>query len=144
MKSCLAVLLLVSLTACAPSDNDPTAASRLTGHWLSASGNVVVEVAPCDAAQGGTRLCGTITRVLANRSMSAPGQSMGDRDDTGLRIMTGFVPAGGDAFRGRLLNRETGRVYDCILRPGGPGEMVVRPYLLVSLIGQTQVWHRQS
>jgi uncharacterized protein (DUF2147 family) len=144
MKPGRAMILLLSLTACDPPASDPAAASRLVGHWLSASGNVEVEVAPCDAAKGGTPLCGTITRVLANQSMSGSGQSMGERNDTGLRIMTDFVPAGGDAFRGRLLNRETGKVYDCVLRPGGAGEMVVHPYVLVSWFGQTQLWHRQS
>jgi uncharacterized protein (DUF2147 family) len=72
--------------------------------------------------------------------MSVAGQSMGGRNDTGLRILTDFVPAGGG---GRLLNRETGKLYDCIVRAGGTDEMVVRRYILVSLFGQSQVGHRQ-
>jgi uncharacterized protein (DUF2147 family) len=143
MKTHITALFLVCLTACAASAGDPAAASRLTGHWLAASGNVEVEVAACDPAKGGTPLCGTITRVLSNQSMSGSGQSMGDRNDTGLRILTDFVPAGGDSFQGHLLNRETGKVYDCILRPGETDEMVVRPYVFVSLFGQTQIWHRR-
>jgi uncharacterized protein (DUF2147 family) len=141
MKRCLAILLLTALATCAAADSDPAAASRLVGNWLSASGNVEVEIARCEPQDA--RLCGTITRVLSNQSMSGSGQSMGNHDDRGLRILTDFAPAGGDAFRGHILNRENGKVYDCIIRPGGPDEMVVRPYVLFPLFGQTQTWHRQ-
>jgi hypothetical protein len=41
------------------------AASPPTGRWLTESGNLEVVVAPCAAD-----LCGTVARVLANRSMS--------------------------------------------------------------------------
>jgi uncharacterized protein (DUF2147 family) len=133
-----AALLVACLAACAPAANDPAARERLLGHWLSASGNVEVEIAPC-----GDKICGTITQVLANRSMSGTGQGMSRADDTGLRILSDFTPAGGDQFVGRILNRENGKVYDCELRPGGPDELIVRPYVLISLFGQTQVWHRR-
>ncbi len=144
MKRHLAAVFVVSslvaaLGACTPAADDPTARAQLLGRWLAASGNIEVEVAPC-----GETLCGTIVRVLSNRSMSGSGQIVGNTDDTGLRILSGFVQAGGDRFVGRILNRENGKIYDCELRPGGPGEMIVRPYVLMTLFGQTQVWHRQS
>lgn len=141
MKRCLVILLFGALAACGPADNDPAAVSRLTGNWLAASGNVEVEIAKCGPQS--QQLCGTITRVLANQSMSGSAKNMGDRDDRGLRILTDFAPAGGDTFQGHILNRENGKVYDCILRSGGPDEIVVRPYVLLPLFGKTQLWQRR-
>lgn len=57
--------------------------------------------------------------------------------------MSDFTPAGGDTFQGRIVNREIGKVHDCIPRPGGVDEMMVLPCVPVSLFGQTQIWHRQ-
>ena len=139
MKRYPVIALLAVVTACA-TGQDPAAASRLMGHWLSASGNVEVEIGTCEV--NNPRLCGTITRVLANQSMSRPGLTMSNHDDTGLRILSDFTPAGGDTFQGSILNRETGKVYDCVIQPHGAEEMVVRPYVLVTLFGQSQTWHR--
>lgn len=143
MKLPIATLLLVCLAAHAgdAADSDPRA--RLMGHWLAASGNVEVEIAAREPPPDASRLCGKITRVLANSSMSGSGQTMSERNDVGLQISADFAEAGGDRFPGRILNRENGKVYNCIPRPGAEGEMLVRPYVLVSLFRQTQIWHRQ-
>jgi uncharacterized protein (DUF2147 family) len=136
MKRYLTAVLLVALTACSAA-NDPTAESRVTGNFLAGSGNIEVRIARCGAA-----ICGTITRVLTNRTMGGSGESTGEHNDVGLQILTGFAPAGDDTFQGHILNRENGKVYECIIRAGGPGELVVRPYVVVSWFGQTQLWHR--
>jgi uncharacterized protein (DUF2147 family) len=114
------------------------------GYWISASGNVEVEIAPCDSNASDARPRGKITRILANRSMSESGEamSMTGFDDTGPRILTDFAPAGGDTFQGHLLNRENGKIYDCIPRPGSADEMIVHPYVLMALFGSTRIWHR--
>ena len=39
------------------------------GRWITESGNLEVNIAPCNPA-GGNALCGKVVRVLANRSMS--------------------------------------------------------------------------
>jgi uncharacterized protein (DUF2147 family) len=140
MQRCFAVVLLAAVAGCDPTGNDPAAATHLMGNWLSASGNVEVEIARCEPQ--GKPLCGTIARVLSNQSMSGSGQSMGARDDKGLQILIGFVPGGDDTFRGRILNRENGKIYDCIVSLGAADEMLVRPYVLFPLFGQTQIWHR--
>ena len=109
------------------------------GRWLSGSGNVVVQIAPC-----GPVLCGTIVKVLANNAMDggapmAPGPGGG----VGLKIMTDFKPGGPSRWVGRLYNRQTGKTYDCQLSGIGPAQMTVRPYVLLPLIGKTQVWRRE-
>jgi uncharacterized protein (DUF2147 family) len=143
VKLAIATFLLVCLAAHTGGAAGPDPRAWLTGHWLAASGNVEVEIAACEPPLDASRLCGKITRVLANTSMSGSGQTMSERNDVGLQILSDFAAAGGDSFQGRILNRENGKVYDCILRPGAEGEMVVRPYVLVSLFGKTQTWHGQ-
>jgi uncharacterized protein (DUF2147 family) len=121
------------------------------GRYLTASGNLEVQVADCGAA-----LCGTVTRVIANHSMSRPGEAMpaaGARDPMGLALLTGFVPtehapaaAGGAPqpvqWRGEIYNRENGKTYSCLLSQDARGDLVVRPYVGLPLLGRTQVWQR--
>ena len=60
MKGALVSLLLCVLASTAYGQ---------TGRWITASGNLEIEIAPC-----GQALCGTVVRVLANNSMSSSGK----------------------------------------------------------------------
>ena len=111
------------------------------GHWITESGNLEVEIAPC-----GDALCGTVTRVIANRSMSAPGQDMDAADKRpalGMRILTGLRPSGDDgALAGEIYNRENAKTYSVRLTMDGPQQLLVRPYVGLPLLGKTQLWRR--
>jgi len=109
------------------------------GRWVTASGNVVVAIAPC---AGG--LCGTIDRVLANRSMAHPGQAMAAAPGVGLKILTGLKPDGAGRWTGHIYNRENGRTYDCQVTVADAGHLTVRPFVGLPLFGQTQVWRRAA
>lgn len=135
---------------------DPAQAQRpaVLGRWLTASGNLEVEIAPC-----GEALCGTVTRVLGNRSMArgaAPGaemQPVDTRPALGMQILRGLTLAGGDDARaadarwfGEIYNRENGQTYRCRVQldatEGQGATLVVRPYVLTTWFGQTQLWRR--
>lgn len=120
------------------------------GLWLTASGNLEVRVEPCGAA-----LCGSVARVIANRSMSRPGEAMAADAlpaQPGLRILSDFTPSardttpeGGSAvteWRGRIFNRENGKTYDCLMSLGPAGELRLRAYVGLPLFGRTQAWQR--
>lgn len=109
------------------------------GRWVTASGNVVVAIAPC-----GPALCGTIDRVLANHSMAHPGEAMGALPGVGLKILTGLAADGPGRWSGRIYNREDGRTYDCQVSLGEAGHLVVRPYVGLPVFGRTQVWRRAA
>lgn len=124
-------------TACEP------APPRLEGRYVTASGNLEVELAPCAAVW-----CGTVTKVIANRSMTRSGENMQPADPRpplGMRILT-EVHARGDAadgtWHGTLYNRENAKSYPCNLRLDEHGDLVLRIYVGLPLFGQTQVWHR--
>lgn len=107
------------------------------GRWLTASGNVEVEVAPC-----GEALCGTIVRVLANRSMSMPGATMAGAPGLGVKVLSALRPAGEGRWIGRLYNRENGKTYDCLVTLPADGQMEVRGYVGAPAFGQSQIWTR--
>ena len=69
---------------------------------------LIVDVEPC-----GPALCGTIVKVLANRSMDGGAAPMAaNTPGVGLKILTGFQRQGDGAWTGRLYNRENGKTYD--------------------------------
>jgi uncharacterized protein (DUF2147 family) len=109
------------------------------GRWLSGNGNVIVQIAPC-----GPALCGTIVKVLANRSMDTGAAPMAaNTPGVGLKIMTGFRPQGAGHWVGRLYNRQNGKTYDSEISLASPDRMNVRAYVVLPIIGKSQVWRRQ-
>ena len=113
------------------------AAPEIGGRWLTASGNLEVEIAPC-----GAELCGTVARVVANHSMSDPTKEMADRPALGLAILTGFTPAGAGEWEGQIYDREHDKTYRCVMWLDESGQLEVRPYIGIHLIGKTQRWTR--
>lgn len=112
------------------------------GRWITESGNLEVDIAAC-----GDALCGTVTRVMANRSMSAPGQEMEAADKRpalGMKILTGLRASGDGTLTGDIYNRENAKTYSVRLTMDGPQQMLVRPYVGIPLFGKTQLWLRAS
>jgi uncharacterized protein (DUF2147 family) len=115
------------------------------GRYLTQSGNFEVELAPC-----GDALCGKVSKVIANHSMSRPGEAMqaaDARDPTGLQLLLNFVADGDGAsaptqWRGEIYNRENGKTYACLMSLDERGDLVLRPYVGLPLFGKTQVWQR--
>jgi len=146
----IAALALSLVPAASLAGTEPGAASPL-GRWLTASGNFEVEVAPC-----GDALCGTVVRVLANRSMSRPGEEMkaaDSRDPMGMRILSDLVPSeyedvGGKrapvAWKGQIYNREDAKTYRCIMRVGDDGTLLLRGYVGLPWFGRTSAWTRPA
>src|ERR1700741_582286 len=130
----LPALALALLALPAPA---PAAAADPTGRWRSASGNVEGEIAPCGAA-----LCGTIVRVLSNKSMADPTVERTDLPGLGLVVLSNFLPAGDGSFEGFIYNRENRKTYSCSLSLESPDRLALHPYVGISLLGQTQVWTR--
>ncbi len=130
MKYAMICLLLCLCTA---------PAQAQTGRWLTESGNLEIEIAPC-----GQALCGTAVRVLANISMSAPGTSMGDRPALGLKILQDFTSSGDGTWAGHIYDRENGKTYRCRMKELSSDQLEVHPYVGLPLFGHSQIWHRVS
>ena len=135
MKTRLVLLAL----AFAPMAFAQPASSQL-GRWVTESGNLEVDVAAC-----GDAFCGTVVRVLANRSMSTPGADMAPADAKpalGMKILTDLRPAGTGEWKGEIYNRENGKTYSALLSVPAPDQLLIRAYLGLPVFGKTQVWRR--
>lgn len=131
--------IAVSAAFLAPPAQAAAAPAQL-GRWITQSGNLEVDIAPC-----GTALCGTVVRVIANNSMSAPGTVMAAADQQsplGKNILSDFVPSGDAEWKGHIYNRENGETYDCLMSLAGPDELKIRPYKGMPMFGKTQLWRR--
>lgn len=113
------------------------------GRWITESGNLEVEIARC-----GPAWCGTVSRVLGNRSMSMSGREMNPADARpalGMTILSGLTPAGDPtSLHGEIYNRENAKTYSVRLALDSPQQMAVRAYLGLPLFGKTQVWQRAA
>ncbi len=106
------------------------------GTWLTQSGNLEVEIAPCADA-----FCGTVVKVLTERAMSGPGVVLKDtRPALGMKLLTDFKSSDGKEWKGRIYNRENGETYDCILSMAITGELKVHGYKGLRIFGKTQTW----
>jgi uncharacterized protein (DUF2147 family) len=136
LRLCTITLGLVLVATHASADDGLTG----LGHWITETGNYEVDIAPC-----GPALCGTIVRVLGNRSMIDPGVEMTSPDPRpalGMQILTDLVPAGEHAWTGSIYNRENAKTYSCVVTLLNPGELRVRGYVGLPIFGRTSIWHR--
>lgn len=124
-------------------DNSAKTADRTQepiGRWLTESGNLEVDLAPC-----GDGLCGTVARVISDRSMSGAKPAAAPADAPallGLKILKDFVPSGKNEWKGQIYNRDEGKNYDCVMTFVPPDQLNVRGYKMIPLFGKTQVWRR--
>ncbi|KRD21996.1 hypothetical protein ASE39_06270 [Acidovorax sp. Root267] len=147
-------------TALAASASVPHPQAPL-GRWITESGNLEVDVAPCatdakntatsiSAKPGGSpTLCGKVVRVLAHRSMSAPGTDMAAADARpalGMTLLSGLRDTGSGSgdYQGEIYNRENAKTYRATLTPAEPDQLLVRAYVGIPLFGKTQVWRRPA
>ena len=108
------------------------------GRWLTDNGNLEVEIGRC-----GEALCGTVVKVLANRSMSGGGEMVAadNRSPLGMTVLKDFKAAGGE-WRGEIYNRENAKTYSCRISLSAPDQLTVRPYVGLPLFGKTLTWTR--
>jgi len=134
-------LLAIAFGVVSGCDAAPAAAGATApnGLWLTESGNLQIELAPC-----GEALCGKVTKVLGNRSMAGPGPSTAPAATPGLEILKDMKPTGNGAFRGSIYNRENGKTYDCEIRSLSADRLKVRAYKFFTVFGKTQIWTRVS
>ncbi|CAN5839083.1 hypothetical protein BH11PSE3_BH11PSE3_04930 [soil metagenome] len=134
----LAVLWLSLVPAFAQSTTSGGAEGPL-GHWLTDNGNLEIEIALC-----GQAYCGTVTKVLANRSMSGGADMTGadNRSPLGMTILKNFVPSAAGEWQGEIYNRENGKTYSCKISLAAPDQLAVRAYVGLPLFGKTLVWTR--
>jgi uncharacterized protein (DUF2147 family) len=134
MKLLLTLMALATVPAAFAQSTFPQ-----QGRWITESGNLEVDIAPC-----GEAFCGTVVKVLANRSMSGGGELVqaDPRPVMGMKLLHDLRPAGDGELKGEIYNRENGKNYSTLLSVAGPNQLVVHSYVVLPIFGKTQVWKR--
>ncbi len=135
-------LALASIDAHAQSQ--PTATPE-SGRWITQSGNLEIEIAPCGAAW-----CGTVVRVIADKVMGeamAPPVVAGvpaPPSPMGKQILFDLQPLAGGGYSGKIYNRGDQQTYHSLVAADGPDQLKLTIYAQVPAQGIVQRWQRAA
>ena len=134
MRLSLNALAIALLLAAAPAS-----AAGLEGVWLTATHDGVIAIAPCAAD-----LCGRIVGMGQTRRPdgSLPADPQG-HPMCGLTILRAAAD-GPDRWAGDIIDPQTGTSWQCTLHLDEAGHLLLRGYVLLPLLGQTQTWTRYT
>ena len=141
------VALLLAVAAGAPARAD---APSPVGRWLVQDRRAVIEVFAC-----GPKFCGRI--VWQQQPLDPDGTVSLDRHNPdpalrghplcNLQMMAGFTPTQGSPGEwqdGSIYDPESGNSYSASLRLKEADTLLLRGYIVISLLGETQTWTRDT
>ena len=130
---CRAVMLVIGMIA-SPALAEPADGPR--GSWATANGHSVVAIEPC-----GDALCGRIVGIDRAPTEPMPTDVRG-RSQCGLTIITNERPAGDGAWLGDVTDPRDGATYNAKLWLDASGDLHLRGYIGIPLLGATQTWRK--
>jgi len=133
---CLVVLAGV-LASSGTAAQDRRVNRSALGLWQTQGGGVI-EILRC-----GRGLCGRIVGIPRTPSDPIPKDSAG-RSQCGLMIMTLVAEEQDGSWSGQITDPRDGAQYHAKLWVDDRGSLHVRGYILLPLLGQTQIWHRYT
>ena len=127
--ACLLGLLGAQTAAAAPEG------AGLLGAWMTEDRRGVVRIEPC-----GDAFCG---RVVGISDFPAGGlRDIHGAMQCGLVIIHDLQPAENDRRRGSITNPDDGRVYGAIVWVAADGDLRLRGFVGLPILGSTQHWPR--
>jgi uncharacterized protein (DUF2147 family) len=130
-----AVMLAIGM-ASAPALAAGSANHLPVGSWSTANGHGVVEISQC-----GEALCGRIVGIDRKPTEPMPTDVNG-RPQCGLTIITNEKPVTDGTWLGEITDPRDGGVYQAKLWLDEVGNLHLRGFIGVPLLGSTQIWHR--
>jgi len=109
----------------------------IEGAWLTEDGGGVIDIEPC-----GSLYCGRIVGLDAAASGAPLPKDVNGNTRCGLQIIRGLAESDPGEWSGKITNPEDGQSYSARLTVDDRGRLHLRGYLLVPLLGQTQIWTR--
>jgi uncharacterized protein (DUF2147 family) len=108
----------------------------ILGKWLTESGHGVIEIVRCENA-----VCGSIVGIDRMPSEPMPTDFTG-RSQCGLTIIRDMTQAANNTWSGKITNPRDGATYNANLWVDNEGQLNLRGYVGIPLLGSTQVWSR--
>ena len=124
------VALLASVLAVAPAR-----AQNVLGAWSTPDGRGVVAIEQC-----GDALCGRIVGIFRAPGEPIPKDVHG-APQCGLTIISKEHPTGDGAWLGQVVDPRTGTVYGAKLWVDDRGDLRLRGFVGLPMLGETQIWH---
>ena len=118
------------------------------GRWLTEKKNGIVEIFRCSG--GGDILCGRLLWFRlkpggSNLDVSNPDPKQRNRPLCGLVFMSGFRPDDPNNWEdGRVYNSDDGNTYHATMRLQPDGTLRLHGYIVVTLIGASEIWIRHT
>lgn len=125
----------------------PAFASEEFGYWLTESGKAIVEVKAC-----GSMACGEVVWLAEpNDANGAPKTDINNPDASkhgnaicGMAMIGDFERGEGEWVNGFIYNPEDGKTYKSKMKINDEGNLYVRGYVGIPLLGKSQIWTRQA
>lgn len=130
------LLLLAGLLGLFSPANAVTVLPPIAGDWLTEGGDGVIQIAPCAAG-----LCGRVVGINRGPNDPMPVDVKG-APQCGLTILTIDPQAQDGVWHGEVTDPRNGTVYKAEVRMNARGRLLMRGYVVLPLLGQTQVWQR--
>jgi uncharacterized protein (DUF2147 family) len=105
------------------------------GMWRTQDGNGVIAIEPC-----GDEICGRIIGIVRARGEPIPKDVHG-ASQCGLTIITHEKPTGDGYWLGNVTDPRTGTQYGAKIWLDDRGNLCLRGFLGLPLLGQTETWH---
>lgn len=131
---CVAMLALalIAVSASAAADANPI------GLWSTENGHGVIAIGQCDDA-----LCGRIVGIDRAPQDPMPTDVNG-RSQCGLTIIKNEKPEADGTWLGQITDPRDGNTYQAKLWLDESGDLHLRGFIGIPLLGSTQVWHKYT
>lgn len=116
----------------AQATNEPAVA----GDWLTEDGDGVIQIAPCPSG-----LCGRIVGITRAAGEPMPVDVDGN-PQCGLTILTVDPNPQDGVWSGHVTDPRNGTAYQARLRLDAHGRLLMRGFIAIPLLGETQTWQR--
>jgi uncharacterized protein (DUF2147 family) len=127
---------VAAFVACLIASSAPaTPAGSPVGTWSTANGHGVVEIAQC-----GDALCGRIVGIDREPTAPMPTDVHG-RSQCGLTIIKNERPEADGTWLGEVTDPRDGNTYHAKLWLDERGDLRLRGFIGIPLLGSTQIWH---
>ena len=117
----------------------------VVGKWVNSTGEAHVDI-----TKKGEKYYGKIVWLKAPKDESGatktdvknPVENLRSRPILGLEILRDFVYEDGKWTDGKIYDPKSGKTYSCNMTLKSNGDLNIRGYIGISLIGRTDVWKK--
>lgn len=135
----LLVLVTISLTGFTQSKD------AIVGRWVNSSAEAHVEISKKNEKYYGKIIWlknPKDEKGNPKTDIRNPDESLRSKPMLGLEILKDFVYDGEKWTDGKIYDPKSGKTYSCNITQKGNGELNIRGYIGISLIGRTEVWKK--